>query len=88
MTTLREASRKDWTGKDTLQDINAGSLQRIADAAEKMALRYAELIEQRDRYKSMYVERGEAIARLERRLVAAKGQITKLRKQAVSKEPA
>lgn len=34
MSTMREASRRDWTSRDTVEHINAGSLQRIAAALE------------------------------------------------------
>jgi hypothetical protein len=37
MATLREASKQKWTSKNTIEHINAGSLQRIADATEAMA---------------------------------------------------
>lgn len=34
MSTMGEASRRDWTSRDTVEHINAGSLQRIAAALE------------------------------------------------------
>lgn len=37
MTTNREASRRDWESRDTVESINCGSFQRIADACEKIA---------------------------------------------------
>ena len=37
MTTQREQSHAEWIGKPVRDDINSGSLQRIADACEKMA---------------------------------------------------
>lgn len=36
MATIRELSRKDWTGKDTIEYINSGHQQRIADALENI----------------------------------------------------
>lgn len=88
MTTLRDLSRKTWTPRNTdLESINAGSLQRIADATEKMAQRHTDLIRVRDWYERAYKE---AIARedaLKRRLAAAKGQITKLRNAAEKETP-
>ena len=50
----REESRKNW-GKDsaqgalTIEQINTGTLLRIADAVEAMAKRHIELIDERDR---------------------------------------
>lgn len=37
MATQREASRQNWTSENTREDINSGSLQRMADALEKIA---------------------------------------------------
>lgn len=37
MPTQREQSCKEWEGEPTRADIDSGSLQRIADACEKMA---------------------------------------------------
>ncbi|MCJ7563704.1 MAG: hypothetical protein MUP52_03830 [Candidatus Aminicenantes bacterium] len=39
MNTQRAASKKNWTSDDTVGDINSGSLQRIADALEKVVIR-------------------------------------------------
>jgi hypothetical protein len=39
---LRALSRKGWLGAGALEEINAGSLQRIADATELMAKRHTE----------------------------------------------
>lgn len=87
LTTLRDQSKKTWTAGDhTLESINAGSLQRIADATEKMAQRHTDLMRERDDFERRYKA---AVARefaLERQLSAAKGQITKLR-NAAKKEP-
>lgn len=82
MSTMREHSKKTWTANDTLGHINAGSLQRIADAAEAMAKRHTELITARDWYESAYRETSAREKHLKRRLAAAHGQITKLRNKA------
>ena len=79
MSTLRELSRKEWTGL-TRDDINAGSLQRIADACEKMASSYDQMREDRDWYK---VQKEGAVARqrqLERRIAGLRGYIKRLKK--------
>jgi len=58
----REKSRGVQWGTDSegttlpIADINAGSLLRIADAAEKMAENHAQLIEERDKYYRWYKE--------------------------------
>ncbi len=79
---MRETSRKEFTSSDTVEHINCGSLQRIADALEKVALNYDSLLrdkkwaeEMRDRYKN----------KLEfemRRTAALRGVITKMKKGA------
>lgn len=79
--TFTELSRSAWTTeKPDVGAINAGSLQRIAAATEKMAERHAELIRQRDEFersanywRSQYEQKDFSIRSL-------KGQITKLRK--------
>ena len=37
---MRELSRKEFTSNGTVEHINCGSLQRIADALEKVAINY------------------------------------------------
>lgn len=37
MTTMRDDSKKPWASRGTLDHINSGSLQRIADAMERQA---------------------------------------------------
>ena len=80
MATMKDVSRQEWNGERTKEDINAGSLQRIADATEKMAQSYVALIEERDRYQRWYEIRGERVSRLERSNSALRGVITKLKK--------
>lgn len=85
--TLRDHSKKTWIAMDkTLASINAGSLQRIADATETMAQRHTDLLRERDDYERWYKAAVAREQQLERRLAAAKGQITKLR-NAAKKEP-
>ncbi len=84
MKTLREHSRTGWTAPDgaTIEQINAGSLQRIADATEKMAASYDALREDRDRYQRFYKDGVLAIERRDLQISALKGVITKMRKKA------
>jgi len=77
MATMRDASRKEFTTNDTLEAINAGSLQRIADATEKMAGSWTALVADRDRYKRWYQESNVKISHLENRVRALRGAVTK-----------
>lgn len=81
--TLRDLSKKTWFPSDnTLASINAGSMQRIADATEKMAQRHTDLMRDRDWYERAFKEAARDREALKRQLSAAKGQITKLRNAA------
>jgi hypothetical protein len=77
---LREDSKKTWTSNGSIDHINAGSLQRIADAMELMARGYQELIRERDQYKHWYEHRRDRHEKAERRIIALKGVITRMRK--------
>ena len=82
MADFRGDSREVWKSAKTLEHINAGSLQRIADATELMARRHLDLIRERDEYERRYKAAVGRERALERKLSAAKGQITKLRNAA------
>lgn len=90
MPTLKDNSKAAWTGAGSLEHVNAGSLQRLADAAETMAAssqlmakNHFELVEWRNRYKSWYeTERWER-DRLERKLAAQRGVATRLKNKIV-----
>lgn len=79
MTTLREESRKDFTSNGTLENINAGTLQRIADATELMAKRHSELLSEIDRLKASLAAARRNSEWHEARASANKGQATKWR---------
>ena len=79
MSTFRDSSRRDWDSGFTTEHINAGSLQRIADAVEKVAGSYSAIIEERDRYKQWYADRGKAISRLHHSNAALRGYIKRLK---------
>lgn len=85
--TLIELSRQTWTAENpNLEHINAGSLQRIAAATEKMAERHTELIRQRDSFERAAEHwRGKADDK-DRRIAALKGEITKLRKKLAAQQ--
>jgi len=79
MATCREESRQDWTSRGSVEGINAGSLQRIADATEKMAQSYDALIRERDHYKRWYEIAVKDVDQLGRSNSALRGVITKLK---------
>ena len=79
----REASTQQWriTGdRATVQEIDSGSLQRIADATEKMAASYDRVREERDRYEGYYTSQRDRANRLELRIRALRGVITRLKR--------
>lgn len=80
MSTLREASRKTWASSNSIESINAGSLQRIADAAERMATHHTELIRQRDHYEAQAKTLGAEVDRLTRQRNSLRGVITRLKR--------
>lgn len=80
----KEASRYNWSSlHDTnypgVDLINMGSLQRIADAIEIMGKNYLELQRSYDYMKSDRDSLRERYYKMERRLSAMKGVITKLK---------
>lgn len=83
-----ESRDKQWgahvdSGKNvTLDQINCGSLLRIADAVELMAQEHAKLVHDRDWYKRMYEDERNRSTRLERSNAALRGVITKMKKRA------
>jgi hypothetical protein len=82
----RDLSKKEWFQSNPnvgveIDQINCGSLQRIADACEKMAASYDNLRSDRDRYRQWYIDRGNAIDRLNRRIASLRGVITKMKKK-------
>lgn len=80
MSNLRESSRKNWTSNTTIEHINAGSLQRIADAIE-LFCKDRERLEQdyvnMRRLRDKAVERSEQLAGTNASL---RGIITRMKK--------
>lgn len=79
---LRQQSRDvQWATTDdanpTIEQINAGSLLRIADATEKMSKSVVALEAERDRYKGWYEDEKERRKHAERRIIALKGVVTR-----------
>lgn len=77
----REASRQNWGVGSTpgYEALQTGALQRIADATETMARRYAELIDERDYWKRRYEEVAAQSRRNLRSAIALRGVVTKLK---------
>lgn len=74
MPNQREASRENWTSHSTMESINSGSLQRIADAVEVMSKNCSLLLEEKKR-----------IDKLDRRISALNGTITILNRKLLEK---
>lgn len=76
---IREQSKRKWnTSWNNFEALNCGAILRIADATEVLSKNYAELANQRDRFKDSYeYERRAAIS--------LRGQITKLKKKLKAK---
>ncbi len=81
MSNYRESSKANWTntGPITIEHVNAGSLQRIADATELMAKNYAHLVGERDRLQQYHKNAQDEIMHLCRRISAMRGAITRLK---------
>ena len=79
--THRNLSRQDWIGPANSDDIDTGSLQRIADACEKMASNYTALQNDRDMYHRWYREQRSKVEQRDRTIIALRGQITKLKRK-------
>jgi hypothetical protein len=84
--TLRQAGKLDFVYPDahqfTLDEVEVGVLQRIADASELMASNFLELQTSRDYYKRRALQAEELSNHLQRRISSFKGQITKLKNKA------
>lgn len=85
MASQREVSKQEWEGAANRDDINSGSLQRIADAVEKMASSYDNMRTERDRYQGYYKEQKQYKEAAQRENAALRGVITKLKKRLAAK---
>jgi hypothetical protein len=79
---LRQQSRDvQWASSSddikTYDEVNVGSLLRIADATENMAKNIVALQEERDLYKRRYEAERQLRRHAERRIIALKGVITR-----------
>ncbi len=85
MANLIEESKHSWKGNKTLESINAGSLQRIADATEAMAKNHIDLQRDFDYVKSRMKYYQNRCEQLERSNRGLKAWITRLRNKAKQK---
>lgn len=93
MPTFRDKSRNEYDGSQgSIDIINVGSLQRIADATEKMSANITALMAERDKFAKLYRDeqgarrigenwRDERAYKLERRVASLKGVITRMKKR-------
>lgn len=65
----------------SLEQINTGSLQRIADATEKMAQYHVSILQNLEYYKELSSKRAKRIEELERSVLAYKGVVGRLQKK-------
>jgi hypothetical protein len=78
----REASKKDWAANGiSMEEINSGSLQRIADATEKMAASYDSLRTDRDYWKAACERAREREAMKDFRIRSLRGVITRMKRK-------
>jgi len=81
---LREASKRGWTSSTdtpTTTDLQIGALMRIADASETMALRYQELIDNREHWRQEFFRIANQNVILRHQIAGLKGVLTRLRKR-------
>jgi hypothetical protein len=79
--TQRDASRNNWISNGSVDHIDSGSLQRIADACEKMAASYDRMRESRDRYERMYKQMCDSVENRDRTIGALRGVITRMKRK-------
>jgi hypothetical protein len=80
-TDFRKMSKTEYSSEaHTTDNINIGSLQRIADATELMAKNYQSLLNDVKYYKERYNESLDTRKKLIRRISALRGAITRLKK--------
>ena len=79
MSNMRESSKNTWASNSSVDHINCGSLQRIADATEKMAASYDQMRQDRDwekqRADGLYAEN----RRLRNRIAGLRGYIKRMK---------
>lgn len=80
MANMKDQSRINWKvpeGPTSLEYVQAGAMQRIADAVEKMGENYTYLQQSRDWYKSRCEAKVRENEKLRRQVNAYKGMLKK-----------
>lgn len=80
MATFRGSSKENWESAKSTEHINAGSLQRIADACELMASNYLRLQNDLDLNRRWHREEQSLRRKRDRQIAALRGVITRLKK--------
>ena len=82
---LRQLSRREFTRRDEREnnadEIQNGSLQRIADAAEGMAQNWYRLTNDLEIYRRLFKAEQRKVLICNKRISALRGHITKLNKK-------
>ena len=81
MATMCEQSSTDYTACVSVEQINSGSLQRIAIAVEKMASSYDSMRADRDCYRRWYKEELAKKEVLQHRIAGLRGVINRMKKR-------
>jgi hypothetical protein len=86
MKTYKDQSLIGWysstqQNNPSLEQIQTGALQRIADATELVAKNYNQLQSDMEWYKGLYEQERESNRRMVRRIAALQGVITKMKKK-------
>lgn len=78
---LRELSKQQFSSnaKPSLEDINTGCLQRIADAIEVMSTSYSVIINDRNYYQERLKQEQSCTKRMANQIRGLKAAITKLK---------
>jgi hypothetical protein len=79
MDELREKSKQNFNGGNTLESIQTGCIQRIADSLERMEKPYLDLIRKAEYLEKKNRELRSEIQLLENRNRSLKGWVTRLR---------
>ena len=79
MPTFKDRSKEEWNGNPSVEHINAGSLQRIADATELMAKNHDQLIRAKQSAENSRDYWSEKATKLERKIRGLRGYITQLK---------
>lgn len=80
MPNMRDESRKNWEAGNSLEVINAGSLQRIADATEAMAKSYTALRSHADWLEQDRKRLQATIERLNHSNAALRGHLKRIKR--------